>query len=169
MTWNWRAKAVIRIFIMPLQCILDHFQLFLLNHRFSLGNVNCSWAKTEFSSAAWRFRPQRKRRKKLIYYWAWMRGTKKGDKENLSPLDYHLQKYNFMINDSFVPEKKIILFSHIFHSCAWNDNSSSFPYSLVLLNVFSSFFSSSFSRWTLLVKKSYIRWGCIRALFITNK
>lgn len=106
--------------------------------QFFPGNFNWVCAKTAFSSAAWRFRPQRRRIDILL---SMNEGIKTEDEQNLSPLDYHLQKYNFMINDSFVPEeKKIILFSHIYHSCAWNDNSLSFPYSPVLLNVFSSFF-----------------------------
>lgn len=114
MLWNWRAKAVIRISRMLLQWILDHLQVLISNLSVpSRGDCfrACARTSTAFSSAAWRFRPQKRRRKKLIYHWAWMRRIKKGDEQNLSPLDYHLQKNYFMINDSFVPErKKFILF-----------------------------------------------------------
>lgn len=46
--------------------------------------------------------------------------------ENLFEEDYHLQKNNFLINDSFCSRFFFSFFFYLHRSCAWNDNSLSF-------------------------------------------
>lgn len=120
-----------------------------------LARAHCISAAAASASSAWSPRPLCGREKEKPRNWyiieeEWEAWKKSWD-ENLYPVDYHLQKYNFMINDSFVPEIFQFFFPFsvalarypICHwsSCAWNDNSLSFLHILWLcLMSFQRFF-----------------------------
>lgn len=102
---------------MLFESILDDLQLRVWNLSPTLRPTSTVFVQKQHFQAQ-RDAFVRKREAEIDILLSMNEGIKKEDEQNLSPLDYHLQKYNFMINDSFVPEKKLHTFSHIYHSCA---------------------------------------------------